>query len=216
MSFNEYFAELKKVQLLEPQQEAELWLGYKEHGDLACRRTLIERYQPLVFKTAMRWSLPEPVLMDIIQEGTVGLIEAVENYDHQRNVAFSLYALHRIRGRMMNYLQKEGKSNLAFAGSASEEDWLKFNRAILEVEDTAPSISDQAEQNFLIQQVLKAMNRLPDKEQLVISGVFLNEQEPKHLAQTLDMSISHVYRLQKQGIRRIRGMLSKLMHELKR
>jgi RNA polymerase sporulation-specific sigma factor len=55
------------------------------------------------------------------------------------------------------------------------------------------------------------MQRLPAKEQLVLSGVFLEEQEPKELAETLDMSISHIYRLQKQGIRRIRGMLSKFM-----
>jgi len=32
----------------------------------------------------------------------------------------------------------------------------------------------------------------------------------------MDMSLSHVYRLQKQGLRRVRGMLSKLMQELKK
>jgi len=52
---------------------------------------------------------------------------------------------------------------------------------------------------------------LPANEQTVLSGVFLQDLEPKQLAESLDMSISHIYRLQKQGIRRVRGMLSKFM-----
>ena len=55
------------------------------------------------------------------------------------------------------------------------------------------------------------MERLPTNEQAVLSGVFLEEREAKQLAESLDMSISHIYRLQKQGIRRVRGMLSQFM-----
>ena len=211
MSLAQYLAELNNIRLLEPDEEQALWRGSKEEGDLACRQKLIEHYQPLVFKVALRLRVNEVTLLDIIQEGTVGLIEAVEAYDHTRGVAFSLFALHRIRGRMLNYLEREGNLNWAYMDEPiSDQDGLTLGEQLA---DTAPEVPMQAEQNFLVEQLKKALGRLPVKEQLVVSGVYLEEREPKQLAEQLDLSLSHIYRLQKQGIRRIRGMLAKLMQQ---
>lgn len=197
---NQYLKELRKIDLLSREEEQALWVGYKEKNDLFCRSNIIEHYQPLVFKATTSWRLNESIVMDIIQEGTVGLIEAVENYDHQRGVAFSLYAMHRIRGRMLNYMEREGK--LSLLGDDILGDLL------IESQD---EVSSLAERNYLVEQVKHAMGRLPVNEQAVLSGVFLEDREPKQLAESLDMSISHIYRLQKQGIRRVRGMLSNFM-----
>lgn len=211
MQLKQYLSELNKVRLLEPAEEQQLWLEYKQTDSLECRRRLIESYQPLVFKTAVCWRTDEATLMDIIQEGTVGLIEAVENYDPARGAAFSLYASHRIRGRMINYLNREGKRNLAYIDSPlTTQEGAGGTLSDLLI-DTALPVAQQAEHNFLVEQVKNALGRLPDKEKLVLNGVFLEDQEPRQLAETLDLSISHVYRLQKQGIRRIRGMLAKFM-----
>lgn len=210
MLLKQYLAELNKVEMLSLSEEERLWHTFKEQGDLDSRRMIIESYQPLVFKTAMRWQVDEPTLMDMIQEGTVGLIESVENYDHTRGVAFSLYASHRIRGRMLNFMQREGKADLTYVDSPlnGEKDSVTLADCLI---DTKAEVDRQVEQNFLVEKVKDALGRLPAKEQLVLSGVFLEDREPKQLADTLDMSISHIYRLQKQGIRRIRGMLSKVM-----
>lgn len=205
----QYLTELNKIEMLSPAEEEKLWKNFKHQGDLDSRRQLIERYQPLVFKAAMRWKVDESTLMDIIQEGTVGLIEAVENYDHARGVAFSLYAFHRIRGRMINYMHKEGKADVACVDSPLDDDEsMTLADCIV---DTKAEVAGQAEHNVLMAKVKDAIGRLPVKEQMVLSGVYLEDREPKQLAETLDMSISHVYRLQKQGIRRIRGILSKFM-----
>ena len=151
--------------------------------------------------------------MDLIQEGTVGLIEAVESYDHTRGVAFSLYAFHRIRGRIANFVAREGKLNWVYIDSPLEEEGsLTLADALV---DGALAVAAQAERNFLVAQVRSAMDRLPKSEQMVLSGMYLEEREPKQLAESLDMSISHIYRLQKQGIRRVRGMLSRLMQDMK-
>lgn len=208
-----YLAELKKIRLLEAAEEKHLWEAYKERGDLDGRRRLIEHYQPLVFKVALRWRADEATSMDLIQEGTVGLIEAVESFDHTRGVAFSLYAFHRIRGRIANFVVREGKLNWVYIDSPLEEEGrLTLADALV---DGAPAVAAQAERNFLVEQVRSAMDRLPKSEQLVLSGMYLEEREPKQLAESLDMSISHIYRLQKQGIRRVRGMLSRLMQDMK-
>ncbi|MDR3592285.1 MAG: sigma-70 family RNA polymerase sigma factor [Negativicutes bacterium] len=214
MALRQYLAELKKIKLLDIEEEKRLWLAYKETGDLDSRQKLIEHYQPLVFKVALRWRIDEPALLDLIQEGTVGLIEAVESYDHTRGVAFSLYAFHRIRGRMMNFSTREGKLNWVYMDSPVAEEDGAFTLADVLV-DGAAAVAVQAEQNFLVEQVKTAMGRLPANEQLVLSGMFLEEREPKQLAEALDMSLSHIYRLQKQGIRRVRGMLSRLMQDMK-
>lgn len=209
MVLNQYLNELKKIQLLSREEEQELWSSYKDNNNLAARSKIIEHYQPLVFKATTGWRLDETVLMDMIQEGTVGLIEAVEHYDYQRGVAFSLYASHRIRGRIINYMQREGKlSLLSIDSTLIDEENSTLGDFLV---DTTAEVASQAERNYLVEQVKNAMGRLPSNEQAVLSGVFIDDLEPKQLAESLDMSISHIYRLQKQGIRRVRGMLSKFM-----
>lgn len=209
MMLQQYVKELKNIRMLSREEEQDLWREYKEHGDVNCRSQIIEHYQPLVFKIATAWRLDESTMMDMIQEGTVGLIEAVEKYDHQRGVAFSLYASQRIRGRILNYMAREGKFGGAYIDSPlSGEQEITLGDLLV---DAGAGVSSQAEHNYLVSQVRNAMERLPVNEQAVLSGVFLEDCEPKQLAESLDMSISHIYRLQKQGIRRVRGMLSKFM-----
>lgn len=209
MVLNQYLKELKKIQLLSREEEQKLWFAYKEQNDLDSRSKIIQHYQPLVFKATTGWRLDEMVVMDMVQEGTVGLIEAVEHYDHLRGVAFSLYALHRIRGRILNYMEREGKLSLLSIDSALVDEMDDTFSDFLV--DTTAEVASQAEHNYLVEQVKNAMGRLPVNEQAVLSGVFLDDLEPKQLAENLDVSISHIYRLQKQGIRRVRGMLSKFM-----
>ncbi|WP_094603919.1 RNA polymerase sigma factor FliA [Sporomusa silvacetica DSM 10669] len=209
MILSQYLAELKNIQTLLPEEEHSLWQSYKVDGSLESRRRLIESYQPLVFKTAMRWRLPEPAMLDSIQEGTVGLIEAVEKYDHTRGVAFSLFAVHRIKGRIINHLKCEDGS-LLHIDSPLTEGASQTTIADLLI-DAQAEVAAQVEQNYLVEQLKTAMDRLPAKEQQVLQGVFLDDCQPKELAATMEVSLSHIYRLQKQGIRRLRGMLSKLM-----
>ena len=206
MQLEEYLQEIKKIKLLQPEQEAALWQKFKELQDDTARQHLIEAYQPLVFKQAMPFRFLDNV-MDLVQEGTVGLIEAVENYDHRRGVAFSLYAVHRIRGRMMNFLAREGRSNHVLVQDGPEEDGIWQQEAA----DTALSVAEQAEGHVLSGKLHDAMDRLPQKERMVLENVYLNSAEVRDVAELLHVSTGHIYRLQKSGIRRIRGMLSKFM-----
>ena len=84
-----YLAELNKIEVLSLEEERQLWKQEKE-GDEDAHQKLICAYQPLVFKTAMQFHMPEDILMELIQEGTVGLLEASETYDYTKGVAFSL------------------------------------------------------------------------------------------------------------------------------
>lgn len=89
---------------------------------MEARQKLIEHYQLLVFKEATKYPVQETVLLDLIQEGTVGLMEAAEKFDIEQGVAFSLYAIHRIRGRMLDFLRK-GQNDILM-GEEQEEKLL--------------------------------------------------------------------------------------------
>lgn len=202
----EYKSFLATLTKLSREEEEELWKQYKEQDLPEARQSLIEHYQPLVFREAMKYGLQEAVTLDLIQEGTVGLMEAVERFDPSQGVAFSLYALHRVRGRMLNFLRRNGSEVLLDDG---EEEKVFLTEAI---PDTA---FESADKSVLNMAVSHAVSRLPLKEQDVIRRVYLNEQTAQETAHAMDVSTAYVYRLEKRGIRRLRGMLSKLIHDRK-
>lgn len=205
----DYLQELQKITLLQPDEEAALWQAYKEGGDAGARSRLIEQYQPLVFKEAMRWNIHTDLLLDALQEGTLGLIEAVERYDHSRGVAFPLFAVHRIRGAILDYLKREGAVS-AMSLDAPDEQGLTLQDTLC---DDSQDPAEAASRQFLLEKVSGVLQRLPEKEQAVVEGVYLKDVEQKHLAKALDISLPYVYRLQKRGIRRVRGMLSRFIHD---
>ena len=205
MRLEEYLIELKKIKVLSPDEEEELWRQFKVYQEVAARQKLIESYQPLVFKVAMSYK-EMPQIMDLIQEGTVGLIEAAESYDVSKKVAFSIYAVHRIRGRMIDFLRREGRVDLPCIN-------LDLNEQAMEIVDYGPTVSEQAETHEMIGKLRQAMNRLPQNERAVLESIYLESEEAKNVAQKLELSVSHIYRLQKQGIKRIRGMLSRFMRK---
>ncbi len=210
MRLDDYMKELNEVSLLSSEEEAALWRAFKERGDQQARRRLIESYQPLVFKQALPYRGFDGV-MDLIQEGTVGLIEAVEHYDPRRGVAFSLFAVHRIRGRMCDFLKKEHESDVACMDASldGEKGGMTFKEALADA--AALSVPEQAESDELAGRLQTAMGRLPEKERAVLTGVYLESQPVEAVAEALSVSKSHIYRLQKSGIRRVRGMLSRFM-----
>ena len=205
----DYLQELQKITLLQPDEEAALWQAYKEGGDAGARSRLIEQYQPLVFKEAMRWNIHTDLLLDALQEGTLGLMEAVERYDHSRGVAFPLFAVHRIRGAILDYLKREGAVS-AMSLDAPDEQGLTLQDTLC---DDSQDPAEAASRQFLLEKVSGVLQRLPEKEQAVVEGVYLKDVEKKHLAKALDISLPYVYRLQKRGIRRVRGMLSRFIHD---
>ncbi|ANR69764.1 RNA polymerase subunit sigma-70 [Selenomonas sp. oral taxon 126] len=204
--FSDYVKKLADVQKLAPAEEGELWRAYKERGDEAARRTIIESYQPLVFREVMPYRAL-PAVMDAVQEGTIGLIEAVERYDPTRGVAFSLYAVHRVRGRILDFLRREGRVDLPCLEAETEA----YETAKELLVDERPSVAELAEHHALVGVLGAAMERLPARERLVLEGVTIGGARAQTMAESLGVTPAHIYRLQQNGIRRVRGMLSRFM-----
>ena len=206
-----YLTELKKIRMLSPEEERELWIR-EEEGDEAAHQKLISSYQPLVFKTAVQFHMPEEVTLELIQEGTVGLLEAAESYDYTKGVAFSLYAVHRIRGRMCDFMNREFSRDELSLDRETAEGW--------SLAEFIPGLQllpeELAERHAVSYRVSQAIDRLPQKEKLVLQGIFLENKTPSVLAADIKVTPGHIYRLEKQGVRRIRGMLSRFMRDFKK
>jgi RNA polymerase primary sigma factor len=86
-----YYAAIKRINLLSPEEEREL-SSRALRGEEEARRRLIEANLRLVVKIARGYMTPDVPLIDLIQEGNIGLIKAAEKYDGERQVRFSTYA----------------------------------------------------------------------------------------------------------------------------
>ncbi|MDR5682929.1 MAG: sigma-70 family RNA polymerase sigma factor [Armatimonadota bacterium] len=203
--FDDYLKELRKVRTLTAPQERRLWERYKLRGDLRARRRLIEAYQPLVFKTVMALRLPPAVLMDMIQEGTVGLIEAVERFDPARGFRFSTFATYRIRGNVLNALRREKGGVLSLEQELMAHTDLPVATRL--ADPAALEALGAVEDGVFLEQVLQAIGRLPARERAILYAFFFESKEPQVVAQEMQISVSHMYRLQKQAIARVREIL---------
>ena len=91
-----YLREIGRVKLLTAEQEVSLARRI-ERGDEAAKRQLVEANLRLVVSIARRYAGRGMSLLDLIQQGNLGLIRAVEKFDYRRGFKFSTYATWWIR-----------------------------------------------------------------------------------------------------------------------
>jgi RNA polymerase sigma factor for flagellar operon FliA len=93
--------------LKEPDEKT-LWIEYKERGSDAAREKLVVHHMRIVKYIAGRMAIhvPNSVEMnDLIGWGVMGLMDAVEKFDHKQDIKFSTYASIRIRGAIIDQIR---------------------------------------------------------------------------------------------------------------
>ncbi|MDB8791865.1 RNA polymerase sigma factor RpoD [Romboutsia sp. 1001216sp1] len=91
-----YLKEIGKIPLLKPHEEVELARRMNE-GDEMAKQRLVEANLRLVVSIAKRYVGRGMLFLDLIQEGNLGLIKAVEKFDYEKGFKFSTYATWWIR-----------------------------------------------------------------------------------------------------------------------
>jgi len=84
-----------------------LWSRYRANGDADARTQLLEQYLGLVHHAAREIGARTPAmeLGDLVSAGTLGLMRALDSFDVSRGLAFSTYAMTRIRGSILDDLR---------------------------------------------------------------------------------------------------------------
>lgn len=99
-----YLNEIRQYTELSEEEEKELVLRYKDSDDTQAAYTLITSNLTLVVKIAMTFRREWQNVMDLIQEGNVGLMKAVKNFDPFRGVRLPAYASWWIKAYILKYV----------------------------------------------------------------------------------------------------------------
>ncbi len=123
--FQAYLREVQRYPLLTASEEKELTRAYAKTGDPAVARQLVTANLRLVIKLAYEYRRAYKNMMDLIQEGNIGLMQAVKRYDPYRGVKLSSYSAWWIRAYMLRFILNNWR--LVKLGTTQAQRKLFFN-----------------------------------------------------------------------------------------
>ncbi len=136
-----YMHEIRRYPLLNREEEHKLAVEYSRNRDPRLARRLITANLRLVVKIAHEYRRAYRNLLDLVQEGNLGLLQAVEKYDPHRGVKLSSYAAWWIRAYMLKFILNNWR--LVKIGTTQAQRKLFFNlskeREKLEADGFAPT-----------------------------------------------------------------------------
>ena len=187
-----YLKEIGKVPLLSAEEEIEL-AKRMENGDEAAKKRLAEANLRLVVSIAKRYVGRGMLFLDLIQEGNLGLIKAVEKFDYRKGYKFSTYATWWIRQAITRAIADQARTIRIPEEIAKEMDMsvervreiLKISQEPVSLEtpigeeedshlgdfiqdDNVPVPADAAAFTLLKEQLVEVLSTLTDREQKVL------------------------------------------------
>ena len=139
-----YLTEIGGSRLLSPTEEADV-ARRVQRGDAAARAQMIESNLRLVVKIARRYLNRGLSLLDLIEEGNLGLIRAVEKFDPEKGFRFSTYATWWIRKAVERGLMNQAKTIRLPIHIAKElNGYLRAQRELTQKLDHEPTAEDVA------------------------------------------------------------------------
>ncbi len=108
-SIQMYLREIGKVPLLNQEEEV-IYAKLKEKGDAEARKKLVESNLRLVVSIAKKFTGRSLTLLDLIQEGNIGLFRAVDKFDYRKGYKFSTYATWWIRQAITRALADQSRT----------------------------------------------------------------------------------------------------------
>lgn len=176
---------------LSPEEELHLWENY----DYQARAQIIEAYQPLVFHIfgKLGVNLGEESV-DLISEGTMGLIQAVDNFDYHRGVPFKSYAYLRVKGSMIDYMRSQ---KIAIkSGELREFDYFA-------------KLAKEGPDRFNLERleyVFSRLDELSPREAEIIRGLYQQGKTQRQMAAILRCTPANISILHGRAVRRLKKM----------
>lgn len=156
-----YMAEVRRHPLLTREEEHELAVRWVEEDDKEAGRKLVTSNLRLVVKIAHEYRRAYHNLLDLVQEGNVGLVKAVQKFDPYRGVKLSTYSGWWIRAYILKYILNNWR--LVKIGTTQNQRKLFFNlrkqRAALEAAGIEPSAENIAKELDVSEKEVVEMER---------------------------------------------------------
>ncbi len=124
-NLSRYLSEIRKIPMLEKEQEYMLAKRWQEHGDRDAAHMLITSHLRLVAKIAMGYRGYGLPLAELISEGNIGMMQAVKKFDPDRGFRLATYAMWWIRASIQEYVLRSW--SLVKIGTSAAQKRLFFN-----------------------------------------------------------------------------------------
>ncbi len=174
-----YLKEIGKVPLLTPEEEVELAERMAE-GDEEAKRRMTEANLRLVVSIAKRYVGRGMLFLDLIQEGNLGLIKAVEKFDHTKGYKFSTYATWWIRQAITRAIADQARTiRIPVHMVETINKTIRISRQLLQELGHDPSAEEIAEEMGM--PVEKVRDILKIAQEPVSLETPIGEEEDSHL-----------------------------------
>lgn len=210
---NIYYREIRKYHPLSPALEQRLTILIQQ-GDEQARQTLIEHNLRLVTHIAKTYYHPKVELLDLIQEGNLGLIEAVDRFNPEMGHRFSTFAVWWIRKRILRYLgRSEDLVRLDTPIKGEEGEALCLGDTIMDEETilggpACEGQDTQLEQEESRQQMRQRIALLSEREKEVLMMLYGVTEEraltPQEVAERLGVSIRRFYHIRDRALKKLK------------
>ena len=182
-SVKTYLKEISQITILSPEEEKELAIKIK-NGDMQAKKIFIERNLKLVVSIAKKYPNGGVPLLDLIQEGNIGLMTAVDKYDVTKGYKFSTYATHWIRQAITRSIANYGR-NIRIPAHMFEK-YLTYRKTVTNLEKKLgrePTPEEVAkEMNISTSEVIK-LNMLQTDTQSI--NVMIGNDEDTELSEII-------------------------------
>ena len=166
-----YLKEIGKVPLLSAEEEIEL-AQRMENGDQDAKKRLAEANLRLVVSIAKRYVGRGMLFLDLIQEGNLGLIKAVEKFDYRKGYKFSTYATWWIRQAITRAIADQARTiRIPVHMVETINKLIRVSRQLLQElgrEPSVPAPADAAAFTLLKEQLVEVLGTLTEREQKVL------------------------------------------------
>ena len=129
--------------------ERRLFSRYRDEGDESARAQIVERFMPLAERLARRYAWGREPVDDLVQVACMGLVKAVDRFDHQRGLAFSTYAVPTIVGELKRHLR-----DTTWSLHVSQ----RMRQRVLEVTRTADALQGKLGRSPTAQEIAEAID----------------------------------------------------------
>jgi RNA polymerase primary sigma factor len=156
-----FLREISRYPLLTPDEEKELARRVEE-GDAAAKERMVNSNLRLVVSIARRYRGTELTLLDLVQEGTLGLIRAVEKFDWRRGFRFSTYATLWIQQAIQRGLANQSRTiRLPVHVVEHQQRASRAERQLLARTFQEPSLAEIAKEARLPEERVATVRELP-------------------------------------------------------
>ena len=211
-----YLQDISKYPQLSPQQELTLATRARQ-GDAEAREQLIHAHLLMVVNIARQYQRPNVEMLDLIQEGNIGLIKAVDMFDPAKGNRLSTLARFWVEKYILRFLRDEQEEIISLDTEISESgETLLLSDTIA---DKATLLGDPSFKNFdsvmeheELKELLAAqLVKLSPNEQEVLRLIFGLQGYPsmtrEEISKVLSIQTDQISRIKTRALRRLKEMI---------